>query len=147
MKRTRFNFALAILFFAAATTLVAQSTQSSILGSVTDASGSPVPNATVTVVNEGTGFSQTQTTQESGDYRFSGLETGFYQITVTMSGFKTHAQKRIDLASAQIKRIDAALEVGDVSATVTVEGTRRRWKRKPRRSPISKQLAISLSSR
>jgi len=113
---------LAILILASAVTLPAQSTQSSILGSVTDASGAPVPSASVTVLNEGTGFTQTQTTNESGDYRFSGLEAGFYQVTVTMSGFKTLAQKRIDLASAQIKRIDATLEVGDVSATVTVEG-------------------------
>ena len=124
MKIRRFAIAAAImvLTISAAGSALAQSTQSSILGVITDASGSHVPNATVTVRNEDTNFARSISGLESGDYRFSGLEAGFYQVTVTAPGFKTFTRKRIDLASSQIKRIDAVLEVGDVSATVTVEG-------------------------
>ena len=51
-----------------------------------------------------------------------GLESGFYQVIVAVPGFKTFEQKRIDLASAQIKRVDARLEVGNVDTRITVEG-------------------------
>ena len=99
-----------------------QATQSSILGNVTDASGAAVPNASVTVKNEGTNFLREIAVDANGDYRVSGLESGFYQVTVAAPGFKTFEQKRIDLASAQIKRVDARLEVGNVDTRITVEG-------------------------
>ena len=102
--------------------LFAQSTQSSFLGTVTDSTGAPVANAAVTVRNEGTNFSREFKTDENGDYRVSGLEAGFYRVAVAVTGFKAYSQTGIDLASAQIKRIDVKLEVGDVATTVTVEG-------------------------
>jgi len=100
----------------------AQSTQSSILGTVTDATGAVVPGATVTITNEGTNLARTIEADESGGYRMAGLEAGFYKVTVAAAGFKTFSQTRIDLASSQVKRIDARLEVGDMATTVTVEG-------------------------
>ncbi len=102
--------------------LIAQSTQSTILGAVTDSAGARIAGATITVRNEGTNFARTIKTDERGDYRVSGLEAGFYQISIATTGFRTFTQTRIDLASAQIKRIDAKLEIGDVATTLTVEG-------------------------
>jgi len=102
--------------------LQGQATQSSILGNITDASGSAVPNANVTVKNEGTNLERTIVTDASGDYRVSGLETGFYQVSVVASGFKTFEQTRIDLASAQVKRVDVRLEIGSVDTRITVAG-------------------------
>ncbi len=98
-----------------------QATQSSILGNITDSSGAAVPNASVTVKNEGTNFLREIAVDANGDYRVSGLESGFYQVIVAAPGFKTFEQKRIDLASAQIKRVDARLEVGNVDTRITVE--------------------------
>jgi hypothetical protein len=105
---------------------IAQNTQSSILGTVTDASGTVVPDATVTIRNEGTNFERAIKAGGSGDYRVSGLEAGFYSVSVAVPGFRTFEQTHIDLASAQIKRIDVRLEVGEVSNTITVDsgGTR-----------------------
>lgn len=113
---------LLVCAFAALLPLYAQSTQSSILGTVTDPSGAPVANATVTVRNEGTNFAREFATGDSGDYRVSGLEAGFYEVKIAVAGFRTYSQTRVDLASAQIKRIDVTLEVGDLATTVTVEG-------------------------
>ncbi|MBE0656213.1 MAG: TonB-dependent receptor [Bryobacteraceae bacterium] len=113
---------VSVLCFSGLSRLGAQSTQSSILGVVTDAAGALVPGAAVTVKNEGTNFVRTTATDESGSYRVAGLETGSYQITVAGVGFKTFSQTKVDLASAQIKRVDAKLEVGDLATTVTVEG-------------------------
>src|SRR5688572_18796469 len=103
-------------------TLVAQFTQSSIVGTVTDPSGAPVANAQVTVRNEGTNFTRSIQTGEGGDYRIAGIEAGFYAVTVAQPGFKGFEQTRIDVVSGQNKRVDVRLEVGEVSTTVTVEG-------------------------
>lgn len=113
---------LCALLGLAAPNLLAQSTQGTILGVVVDATGANVPGATVTVKNEGTNAVRTVTTDDSGNYRVAGLEAGFYQVTVGSTGFKTFSQTRIDVATAQIKRIDARLEVGDVATVMTVEG-------------------------
>ena len=102
--------------------LFAQFTQASIVGAVTDGTGAPAANALVTLRNEGTNLSRTIRTEEGGDYRFSGLEVGFYQITVAMAGFKTFEQTQIDVVSGQSKRVDVQLEVGEVNTRITVEG-------------------------
>jgi len=111
-----------LLALSALLPLYAQSTQSSLLGTVTDSSGAPMANAAVTIRNEGTNFVREFKTDDSGDYRVSGLEAGFYEVKVAATGFRGFSQTRIDLASAQIKRIDVKLEVGDIASTVTVEG-------------------------
>ncbi len=117
---------LAFLIAAVTVVLVAevqgQGTQSTILGTVTDPTGAVVTGATVTVKNEGTNFERTMVTDESGDYRIAGLELGNYQVSVTTPGFKTFVRIGVDLNSSQIKRVDAPLEVGETTSTVTVEG-------------------------
>jgi hypothetical protein len=122
IQRVSLAALIATISFAGGVSLLAQSVQSTILGAVTDSAGAFVPGATVTIRNEGTNFTRSIRTDEGGAYRITGLETGFYQVTVASAGFKTFTQTRIDLASAQIKRVDASLEVGDVATTLTVEG-------------------------
>mgnify|MGYP000921074171 FL=1 len=117
-----FTIILCSLLVGGASPLFAQATQGTILGVIIDAAGANVPGATVTVKNEGTNAVRTTTTDDSGNYRVAGLEAGFYQVTVGSPGFKTFTQTRIDVATAQIKRIDARLEVGDVATVMTVEG-------------------------
>ncbi len=102
--------------------LQAQSIQSSILGNVRDSAGAAVPGATVTLLNEGTNDERRQTTDEAGDYRFSGILAGTYRVAVEFSGFKAHITKGITVNLSEIKRVDTSLEVGDVATTVTVEG-------------------------
>lgn len=112
------------IFVAAVTTgtLYAQATQSTILGSVTDSTGSAVVGAKVAVRNEGTSIERTLETSDAGDYRVTGLETGNYIVTVTAKGFKTATKSGIGLTMSQIMRVDIPLEIGDVSTTVKVEG-------------------------
>jgi hypothetical protein len=102
--------------------VLGQSTQGSILGTVTDATGASVDGATVVVKNQGTNFVREIKSDSDGDYRVPGLEAGLYQIRVTAAGFKTLERTKIDLVSSQAKRIDLKLELGDVATTVTVEG-------------------------
>ncbi|HSB12952.1 MAG TPA: TonB-dependent receptor [Bryobacteraceae bacterium] len=99
-----------------------QSTQSTILGTVTDPSGGVIVGATVEVTNEGTSFKRQIMTDQNGDYRVAGLERGSYEVRVTSTGFNTFVRNRIVLESSQIKRVDASMQVGETATTVTVTG-------------------------
>src|SRR5438128_9040715 len=116
-------FLIGSLCIALGTQAYGQGTQSTVLGSVTDSSGGAVPGATVTVKNQGTNIERSSTTNESGDYRIAGLEAGVYQVSITAQGFKSYVRTDIDLNASQIKRVDAALEVGAVASAVTVRGS------------------------
>ncbi|ETZ19470.1 TonB-dependent receptor [Pedobacter sp. V48] len=68
--------------------LLAQTTQTSISGTVTDTQKKPVPGVSVRVRNESTGFSTTTTTNSNGVYTFKELPLGKpYTITATYVGF------------------------------------------------------------
>jgi hypothetical protein len=93
------------------------------VGTVTDASGAIVPGATVTLTNTGTNVSQTTQTTSGGDYVFDLLQVGTYLVKVEAKGFKTFAAPNINLSSGDRARVDAKMEVGDVTQTVEVSGT------------------------
>jgi hypothetical protein len=80
------------------------------------------PNAKVTVVNEGTGFTRTMNADSRGEYVFPSVPTGRYTVMAEVSGFKTLALSNIDLGVDQRLRIDLKLETGAVSETMTVVG-------------------------
>jgi hypothetical protein len=96
---------------------------SSFEGAVADPSGALVPGATVTIVNEATGVSQTATTTGSGYYRFPALPGGLYTLKVSMSGFKNWVREHIRLESTQTRTVNVSLEMGAAGAEeVTVSG-------------------------
>src|SRR5271168_1938298 len=71
--------ALLLLFTSAA---FAQLTTADILGTITDATGAVVPNATVTLVNLGTNEKRTTQSNTSGEYNFTLLPVGHYSISI-----------------------------------------------------------------
>jgi hypothetical protein len=102
--------------------LSGQSTESTVLGTVHDSSSTVVSGAAVTLTNQGTNEQRAGTTDVAGDYRFAALPAGVYRVSVKASGFKLFVAKDITLDSSRIRRVDATLELGDVTTTVTVEG-------------------------
>jgi len=100
----------------------AQVTSASIVGTITDSSGGALPGVTVTARNVDTGFTRTVPTDEVGAYRLDFLPIGKYSIEVVLSGFKPVTRSGIVLNVNDTVKIDAALEVGGVSETITVEG-------------------------
>ena len=90
-----------------------------IRGTVT-AAGAAVPNVTVTLTNIDTGETKTFTTNEVGIYDTVSTPTGNYRITFTAQGFKKLVRGPFALQVNTITQ-DAALEVGAVTETVTVE--------------------------
>ena len=118
-----FRLAISVLAFALALTTFSfsQGTTSRITGVVTDNTGAAVSGATVTLTNEGTNTSRTTLSSESGVYTFDLIQPGTYTVTVEKSGFKKFiSAKNIALVN-QPTTVNAALEIGDVSATVNVE--------------------------
>src|ERR1700728_1031074 len=100
--------------------LHAQSAAGSIVGIVRDNTGNVVPGAQVTVLNRATNQSVSATTNSSGYYSFPLLQPALYQITVRAAGFKEYLQDNIQLDVAQTRNVDASLDVGQVTESVTV---------------------------
>jgi hypothetical protein len=66
----------------------AQVVTGAITGTVADPSGAVVAGATVTLTNTGTGAVQTGTTSGTGNFRFSLLGVGHYDLEVNKTGFR-----------------------------------------------------------
>ena len=114
------GFALAALL---ALITPAQTSTSSITGTVTDPSGAAVPGAAVTATNEGTGVTNRQTTTQAGVYSFAALPAGTYTIAVELAGFKTAMRSKVVLEVNSPANVDIALEVGQTTETVQVQAT------------------------
>lgn len=100
--------------------LSAQTTTGSIVGTVTDATGAVVAGAAVTVTNMDTGITTKTTTASSGDYVVTPVPVGRYTVTVEATGFKKSASSNITVNVQDRVRVDAALQVGEVTDTVEV---------------------------
>ena len=101
--------------------LSAQTTASSLSGTVTDASGAVVPNAKVTVHNEATGQELIVNTNGVGAYTFPNLAIGSYTVKVESPGFETAVQQGTHLDPNIGARYDASLKTGQSSQSITVE--------------------------
>ncbi len=101
----------------------AQVLYGSLTGNVTDQSGAVVAGAKVEALNTGTGVSTSVVTDERGAYLFSNLQAGVYKVTITSANFKALAQDKVRVDANATRRLDAQLEVGDVTAVVQVTAT------------------------
>jgi hypothetical protein len=93
-----------------------------IVGTVADNTGAAVPDATVSVINEGTNETRTATTGDSGEFSFPVLPVGNYTVRVTKNGFRTFEQRGVILQVDQSVTVPIALVVGAVGETVEVNG-------------------------
>src|SRR5947209_8162943 len=89
-------------------------------GTVKDSTGAIVPNAKVTLTNIQTDVSRTTTSSPDGNYLFSLVPVGNYQITVEHPGFRKYVQNGVVLQVNQNAKQDIALQVGQASETVEV---------------------------
>src|SRR5215831_14434804 len=72
-------------------------TSATVLGTVTDAAGAVVPNASIQVKNTGTGQVQQAPTDGQGRYAIAELPVGNYDATATANGFQTTIRRNITL--------------------------------------------------
>ena len=100
----------------------AQGTSASIAGTVRDSSGSVLPGVTVTSTQTDTGLTRTVVSDEAGRYTISNLAVGPYKLEFMLQGFRTFVQTGLVLQVAGSPTINAALEIGAVEESVTVQG-------------------------
>ena len=96
---------------------------SSITGTVRDATGAVLPNAAVAVTNVGTAITLHTKTNSDGDFLVAGLPASTYNLKITSTGFKGFEASGIILAVAQKARVDANMEVGQITSEINVQGT------------------------
>src|SRR5579863_4907229 len=95
----------------------AQYEDGSLIGTIHDATGAAVGNATVTVTNVNTGNVIKVNSNGAGDYEVPTLRVGVYDIEAEAPGFAQAEAKNITISVAARQRIDLLLKVGQASAT------------------------------
>jgi len=100
-----------------------QTGASTIRGTVKDPSGALVSGATVTLTNLETNAARTVVTTTSGTFSFEFLPVGDYEVRVEAKGFRKLLVRPVQALVSNVTDVPVALEVGEVSSTVTVEAT------------------------
>lgn len=94
-----------------------------IRGRLTDVAGSAIPGATISAIHNETSVTQTTTTNNKGEYSFTQLLPGTYQVKLEKSGFDTHVIKT-ELKVNQELRLDQAMKVAGVQQTIEITAPR-----------------------
>src|SRR2546421_9541267 len=111
---------LAVSLFVGTAMSQAQSNAADLQGVVRDQNGAVVVNASVSARNVATNISREATTNGDGFYKIVNLSPGEYELTVKASNYKTAVIPSVKITVGQTANQDVPLEVGDISATVTV---------------------------
>ena len=111
---------LCLLTLLSAISVQGQMTSTTLYGQVTDATGAVVPGAQVSATNTDTNLSRKVQTNAEGEYRIELLPVGNYKVEATAAGFKRFVRTGIVLEVNVPARVDALLQLGDVSQTITV---------------------------
>ena len=99
------------------------SSTGTVTGTVTDASGAAVPDATVSLIDASTGGARPSTTNDKGLYIFPYVNPGTYSVKVSKQGFKTTVVASQGVEVGKQLTVNAVLELGSVSQTVEVTVT------------------------
>jgi iron complex outermembrane receptor protein len=94
-----------------------------VTGTVVDVSGKAIPTAAVSVRNESSGAARQVTSGTDGKFSVTGLPAGTYSIEASAPSFASSRRTGVKLAAGATDDVSIALNVGELSQTVTVEGT------------------------
>jgi hypothetical protein len=122
MMRT-LSLSLGLVLFAGTTASAQLSSQTALVGTVTDSTGLVMPGAQVVAVNLGTKDTYEATTNAEGYYDIQFVRTGKYEITITVAGFQMFKATGVDVANNQVVRTNAVMHVGGVNESVKVEAS------------------------
>jgi hypothetical protein len=118
--RARLFVYLVILSFSICNSVLAQTYEGRILGTITDQTGAAMANAKVVITNVDTGVRRELVTNDAGDYVAPNLAPGVYKIAVEAPGFNRVEKSGARLEVAKDIRIDFTLHPGSVAETVNV---------------------------
>jgi len=101
---------------------VAQQATAQITGAITDPTGAVVVGAKITLKNSDTNVARSTTTNKDGDFLFTLVTIGTYELEVERQGFDTYVQKGITLSINQNARQDISLQIGAGRQVIEVKG-------------------------
>jgi hypothetical protein len=113
-------FALMVIVLFACGAFAQSTTDGAIGGTATDSSGAAVPNAKVTVKNNGTNAEETVMTDDTGYFRVGKLQPGSYTVSVTAQGFAPFTVQQVIVQVGSVTDISARLNVASAGATIVV---------------------------
>src|SRR5438128_8247595 len=109
--------------FVVAANAGAQVLEATLYGVVHDSTGAILPGVSVVVTHQGTNLVRETVSDERGEFALPALPPGPYAIRIELAGFKTYNSRGLTLGAGQTLRQTYALEVGNLSETVTVSET------------------------
>src|SRR3982751_3099709 len=124
-------------------------TTGAISGTVTDATGKPVENAQVQIINRGTGFRSGSTTRANGYYYVQGLEVGGpYTVSVRRIGYEPVERNGVTVSLSSTTRVDLQLAQSAVTlSAVTVSGQAEASTFSPAHQGVSTEVTDTLIRR
>lgn len=100
----------------------AQVTSGVIQGQISDPQGGVIPNAITTALNVATNVKSVAQSNETGFYLFPRLLPGTYRVSIEVPGFRRFVRENVVLSVDTIVRVDATMEIGQTTESVTVTG-------------------------
>ena len=111
-----------VLCVLAAGMAFAQFDTAEVVGTVRDKTGAVVPKAALTLSNVDTGIIAKTAADDSGNYSFSNVKIGRYNISAEAAGFSKQEASDVRVEVGARQRVDFALAVGAITETVEVSG-------------------------
>ena len=120
-----FGLILGLLFVALIlpSYLMAQSSDGTLVGVITDESGAAIPNAIVKAVSPQFGEVHQAVTDGVGSYRIDAIQPGTYTVTISAAGFAELQVGSVILNGSVTTTVNGTLKVGVTSKTIVVEAT------------------------
>jgi Carboxypeptidase regulatory-like domain len=119
--RSMWQFVGLCSFFLIVFSFQAFAQEATIVGTITDPSGSVIPHAAVTVTNVETGQSRSVTTGDTGQYVLPDLHIGQYSVQAEATGFKKAERTGVVLNVGDRLRVDFQMQLGTATESITVE--------------------------
>ena len=104
-------------------TALGQANRGSLTGTVRDATGAAIPEATISIRNKATSATVEARSDSSGHFRVNNLLPAAYEVRFAHAGFQTETQSNVVLNVDQTLELDPSLKNGSVSETVQVDTT------------------------
>ena len=98
----------------------AQAVRGTLLGNITDSTGSALPGATVTITDVGTSISTATVTNQAGNYTFPNLKDAIYRVEAELASFKKVVRENVHVDVNTTIRVDLQLEPGAVTAPAPI---------------------------
>ncbi len=101
--------------------IAAQTHRASLRGTIYDVNQAAIPGTAIRLTSVATGETRETDSGEGGEYGFSSLPAGLYELRITKSGFREQSHK-FELFVNQVRRQDVTLDVG-LNELVSIDST------------------------